>query len=252
MYIKNPNLPQKKVTSAILGGKYCELFEKPLLDLGVQILPVSPCSDVKGEERHHADMLVHHLGKNVIAAHKNMLSKDISLYTSKGLHVLKSELPLQLEYPKNIILNGLRIANTFFHYLKYTDNVLKFYLMENNCKMISVKQGYSKCAVAIVDENSVITSDKGMAKEMQNAGFDVLFIRPGFIRLGETDSGFIGGCSVKLSHNILAFTGQLTEHPDKEIILNYLISKNIKPIFLSQNKLFDVGSILPITEEDAS
>ena len=250
LFLLSPNLPQSKVTSVFLGGKYCDLFNKPLQEIEVRTLPVPPCETLSGEEQSHADMLLHHLGESRVVAYKNLCCKDKSLYAELGVEICESETPLQIGYPQNIALNGLRIGNLFFHLLRYTDGTLKSLLTEKNCKLISVKQGYSKCAVAVVDEHSAITSDSGMANAMRDAGIDVLLIRPGFIRLGDENSGFIGGCCGKLSKDCLAFTGNLNEHPDKDQILNFLEHKKVYPYFLRQDLLIDVGSILPLTEED--
>ena len=37
-------------------------------------------------------------------------------------------------------------------------------------------QGYAKCSCVVVDEDSIITSDRGIWREAVNAGMDVLLI----------------------------------------------------------------------------
>ena len=234
----------------MIGEKYCDLLSKPLIEAGIRILPVPPCGELNGEERHHADMLVHPIGGNKIIVCRNILCKANLLYMLSGVEIIKSDSALRDRYPFNIALNGLIVGNLFFHLLEHTDPLLKRKYKENNCLLIPVKQGYSKCAAAVLDERSAITSDSGMAKAMRDAGIDALLIRSGHIYLDGVHSGLIGGCCGKISKNCLAFTGSLDEHPDKTIILNFLKSKNIQPVFLTENPLIDIGSILPITEED--
>ncbi len=250
LFIAKPNLPQNKVTSLFLGEKYVQKFSGPLWKLGVKALPVPPCESLSGEERHHADMLLHHIGKNGVIVHKGMLGKAKCLYKEMHMEIVDSEVALQKDYPYNIALNGLSIGSLFFHNLKFTDSSIKSQLISNNCKLIHVRQGYAKCAVAVVDEGSAITSDNGMAAALECAGIDVLLIRPGFIFLDSEHYGFIGGCCGKLSKDRIAFTGSLNDHPDKNKILNFLETKKVYPVFLTEGPLIDVGSILPLKEED--
>ncbi|MDP4108784.1 MAG: hypothetical protein Q8878_02035 [Bacillota bacterium] len=232
-----------------MGEKY-GLYAEALLKLGIKTYSLPCCAELCGEERHHADMLVHHVGKNRIFVCKNVYSKVVSLYKYSCFEFLESAEALQQKYPRNILLNGLNIGNLFFHNLKNTDKTLISEYENKGYKLVNVKQGYSKCSVAVIDESSAITSDCGMAEAMTAAGIEVLLIRPGYIVLEENHYGFIGGSTVKLSGKRLAFTGSLELHPDKNRILRFLENKKTEPVFLTDGPLTDVGSILPVMEED--
>ncbi|MCD8117342.1 MAG: hypothetical protein LUE21_09570 [Oscillospiraceae bacterium] len=70
---------------------------------------------------------------------------------------------------------------------------------------------------------------------------DVLEITPGYIELSGYQYGFIGGASFRLDAHTIAFTGTLDRHPDKMRILSFLAKHSVKPVFLTDRPLFDVG-----------
>lgn len=161
-----------------------------------------------------------------------MLSKVIQLYLKK--------------YPNNIQYNVAILGNYAIHNFKYTDNIILEYLDKFNIKKINVKQGYCKCSICIVDENSIITSDEGIHKEVIKYGIDSLLIEKGYIDLFDLDYGFIGGCSGLISKDTLSFFGDIKKHPDYNRILEFVNKKNKKIISLSNEKLLDLGSLIPL------
>lgn len=117
--------------------------------------------------------------------------------------------------------------------------------------LVPVNQGYAKCSVCAVDERSIITQDPSIAQAAKRHGLNVLKIQAGRILLPGYDTGFIGGCSGLLGRKLLAFTGSLGAHPDGEWIKEFLHSRGVEPLELTDGPLYDVGSILPLLEEDA-
>ena len=109
-------------------------------------------------------------------------------------------------------------------------------------------QGYTRCAAAIVDQNSVITADMGLSMVLKRAGLTVLEIQPGAIRLPGYPYGFIGGCCGLIAPNQLAFTGSLGFHPDSQKIKSFLQERGVQWIELTNEPLLDIGGIIPITE----
>ena len=51
-----------------------------------------------------------------------------------------------------------------------------------------------------------------------------------------------------ISNNELAFLGNIKNHPDYYKILNFVESKNKKLLSLTNDKLLDLGSIIPLLE----
>ena len=115
--------------------------------------------------------------------------------------------------------------------------------------MISCKQGYARCCTCVVDEGAIITSDRGIAAAARKKGIEVLEISAGHIALEGFPYGFIGGASFKLEKNILAFTGTLDRHPDREAIGQFLFLRKVHPVYITQEPVFDIGSAIPIIEK---
>jgi 5-methyltetrahydrofolate--homocysteine methyltransferase len=61
-------------------------------------------------------------------------------------------------------------------------------------------------------------------------------------------ANLIGGCCGKLSKRSICFTGRLTKHPDEKEILKFIEDAGLEIIYLTDDPVFDVGSIIPIEE----
>lgn len=146
-------------------------------------------------------------------------------------------------YPGDIRYNGCSTGKYFIHNLRYTDEGLMKRVREIGLVTVDVKQGYSKCSIVVVDENSVITYDAGIAKSCMNAGMDVLLISSGHIRLPGYNTGFIGGTSGKLDREII-FNGNLEAHPDFDIIKSFIAQKGMKLKYFTEYELKDIGTII--------
>ena len=114
--------------------------------------------------------------------------------------------------------------------------------LRSEAYMINVKQGYSKCSIVIVDEDSIITYDNGIANACEHAGMNVLRIRPGYVALAGYKTGFIGGASGRVGDTIV-FCGDISAHPDSTAITEFIQERglNIKSFSFP---LTDIGSII--------
>ena len=148
------------------------------------------------------------------------------------------------EYPKDSTYNAACTGKYFIHNLSITAPELLQVAREMGMILIDVKQGYGKCNVAIVDETSIITSDKGIAKACEDyPELEVLLIEPGFIRLDGFDTGFIGGASGKVGNEFI-FNGNLAKHPDFARIVEFIEAHGLTPKWFPEYQLTDIGSIL--------
>ncbi len=107
--------------------------------------------------------------------------------------------------------------------------------------VIDVKQGYANCSICQVDENSIITSDLGLAKTLEKYSLDVLKIEAGHIDLFDFNYGFIGGASGIYLDKVVFF-GSISQHPDYLKIKKFIEKKGKKIVELSSEKLRDYGS----------
>ena len=117
-------------------------------------------------------------------------------------------------------------------------------------QLIDVRQGYTKCSTIIVDENSIITYDKGIAKPCEAAGMNVLLVKPGFVKLRGADTGFIGGASGRVDGEIV-FNGDLSVHPNFREITAFIEERGLGCKWFGSYELEDIGSIITVTKSDA-
>lgn len=150
---------------------------------------------------------------------------------------------LRSEYPHDIAFNAACTGGYFIHNLKYTAPPLIQCAEELGMKLINVKQGYAKCSTVIVDEDAVITYDRGLAKACTRAGMDVLMVTPGHVLLPGYDTGFIGGASGRIGDTVY-FNGDLRAHPDYESIISFIEGRGLSVKWFEEWPLTDIGSII--------
>ena len=216
--VEKPHLPKGKVGLLALGERYGAQLAAPLYALGVQALWIPDARFSDGRLAGHADLRLLHLGgRRIVSA----CGTDIdNILTNRFFHRLDASSPEAL-------------AN-----------------LPAGLETVNIAQGYAKCSVCVVDGRSVITADRGIAKAALSAGLDVLTVTPGYIELEGFDCGFIGGASFKLAPDVMAFTGTLDGHPDRDAIISFLAVRGIKPLFLTGRPAFDIGSALPLTARE--
>ncbi len=215
-----------------------------LKDLGYEVLICPPSNLLYEAVCGHPDILLHIISSDTIMVHKNMNENFINKLISINFKVVFSKNRLHQKYPYDIFLNSVHMSSLFLHNLKYTDPNLMLYI--KNKKLINVNQGYTKCSTAIVNDNAIMTSDKSIASALLDENVDVLLLPPGDILLPGLDYGFIGGCCGLLSEDFMGFYGNLNNYLYGNEVMKFLKKYNVKPIFLSNGKLIDRGSIFLI------
>lgn len=146
-------------------------------------------------------------------------------------------------YPDDIVFNAACTGKYFLHNLKFTSRRLLERAKEKGLILIDVKQGYTKCSTVIVDEESIITYDKGIYNLAIGHGMNVLLVSEGGIELPGYNRGFIGGTSGRVDDEIV-FNGDLHNHPDYERINEFIQSRNLTCKFFEGYPLTDIGSII--------
>ena len=150
---------------------------------------------------------------------------------------------LTQEYPGDIIYNGFSTGKYFIHDLKHTDAELLKAVNELGLIPVNVKQGYSCCSIVPVDEDSIITADRGIARAAEAAGLKVLTVEPGHVELPGYDTGFLGGTSGRVGDEVI-FNGDLKAHPDHESIRQFIEERGLKIRYFDGYPLRDIGSII--------
>lgn len=243
-FLEIPSLPMEKVSSVIISGEYPAIC-KSLEQRSIWVMRTKPSQRLPVPTQFHADMLCCYLGKGILAVAKgeNQM-QDAAI--SFGLQTILTDEPLSGQYPGDAGCNILQIGNRVFLNPKSADEGLQRAL--KHFPIYATAQGYTRCAAAIVDQDSVITADMGLSMVLKRAGLNVLEIQPGAIRLPGYPYGFIGGCCGLIAPNQLAFTGSLEFHPDSQKIKSFLQERGVQWIELTNEPLLDIGGIIPITE----
>lgn len=115
---------------------------------------------------------------------------------------------------------------------------------------IDVRQGYAKCSIVVVDEDSIITYDQGIAAQCRRlsetdsdyADLSVLLVNPGNVTLQGYSTGFIGGTSGRVGNHTI-FNGDLMAHPQGNLIKEFIESRGLKCSWFDW-PLTDIGSII--------
>lgn len=215
-----------------------------LKKLNKKIFQVPNCEYVYPAISSHPDILMNIIDNKNILVHKNMNNDFLCKIKESEFNIIYSKNSLNDSYPKDIILNALSTNGVFVHNLIFTDETLLE--LNKHKKLINVKQGYTKCSIALVDNNSIITSDVPIAKTLNNEGFKVLLVPPGDIILEGLNYGFIGGTCGLVEDKVLAFYGSLDHYTYGREVLKFLKECKVEPLFLRDGKLIDRGSILSI------
>ncbi len=243
-----PNLPDKNVKTVLIGEKYAKKLGKILEELGIAVIaiPENPC--IAPQIACHADMSVCHLGGNRLVAAQAVYDKLKAAVLPHDLELIQASKPQKALYPDDTGLNVCIIGNKLLHNLKSTDPAVISAARLSGLEFHDLRQGYTKCSVCVLSSDKIITSDGGIHRIALSLGIESLLIKSGHIRLEGYDTGFIGGCCGKLSKDKIAFTGRLHGHPDENKIIAFIEKANIEIIYLSGERLFDIGSIIPIKE----
>lgn len=211
--------------------------------MGFKIIPIPPTDLVAEPIRSHPDIQIF-IHNNSAFMHP-AISRDVIKSIEKYCNVNICSTELNSKYPLDIAYNIVCIGNRAIHKTECTPTEIKKYFTDNNINLISTNQGYSKCSTLVVNEKSIITSDKSIHKIAVANEIDSLLITPGFINLPGYKHGFIGGASGLFKKTIL-LTGKIDHHPDYELIIDFINKKEINICYLSQNPIIDIGSILII------
>ena len=233
-----PNIRSNRV---LFDYRTSEETISELARLQVDVYKTTPVQSLYNEVNGHSDMQIHFVNNKAICAPETFnYYKSLNLSAVElvcGSKTLKAKYPDDIPYNvcnlgKYLICRPLCTAIEIlseYHYLK--------------TEILSTRQGYAKCSICVVNDNSAITADEGIYKLLKSKDLNVLKIQEGFIELYNM-KGFIGGASGLIKDNLLAFNGNLKTHPDYENIISFCANVGVSTISLNNGNLTDIGSIL--------
>lgn len=249
-FVQAPNLPLD-ANIVIIGEKYADKLAKPLEKCGINPIFVHNNPKVDPRLAGHADLSVFHAGgERVYLAPYLRGSEFAKKLETLGTDIIYADITQNPTYPNDAQLNISAVGSSLIFnpnssYLPAVNNLT----IERGDQAIICKQGYAKCSILAVNERSLITQDPGIARAAIAAGLEVLQISPDAVALDGFSCGFIGGAGFKLNAGELAFTGTLDTLPDKPGILAFLAERDITPVYLTDDPVFDIGSAIPLTEK---
>ena len=118
--------------------------------------------------------------------------------------------------------------------------------------MIDINQGYSNCSIAVIDDKSVVVTDKKIAEKLIENDIDVLLLEENLdIKLLKNDgkyskmNGFIGGCMSRIENKIIIF-GDISKKDKEKKIRNFIQSRNLELVSFKGLDVIDYGGVLVI------
>ena len=242
----NPFIPLKKADTVIVAGNISEEIYRNLKKMNLRIIKTIPHKKVHSSIKYHPDIVIHPINRDMLVTEPSVYEYYKEEFKNTNIKIIKGEKQLDCKYPLDIAYNVGRIENLAIHNFRYTDEVLKYYLKKQNLELINVNQGYTKCSIAVIGQSDIITSDTVIYKILKRYGVNSLLIEPGYIFLENQNYGFIGGCTGNMSNKEVLFSGYLDAHPDIDKIVHFIDDLNKNIVYLSKEKINDVGTIISL------
>ena len=172
-----------------------------------------------------------------------------NLKLEKQLKTQKGSSSVGKQYPDDVKYNICQIGKKIIHNFKYTDSLVNDYINSIGLEKINIKQGYTKCSIAVTSENSCITSDEGIYKTLQTENIDVLLLRDEIIHLQDKNknitnmNGFIGGSSCIIDNKFILF-GDSDKLNSKSKLVDFLNKQKLELIDFKNLEIIDYGGVI--------
>ena len=236
----------------ILIDKRMRNVEKNMLKyLGYKLVPIETSNNVYAEISSHVDIFTTKIGDTLIVE-KSKYDDLVFMLKDTEYNIISGKENVEMKYPNDIKYNVCIIGNYAVHNFKYTDKVVLKELKENGYELINVEQGYTNCSVAVIDESSVITTDRKIAEKLIANNISVLLLdyTPDIKLKDEYGNysnmnGFIGGAIGRLDNNIIVF-GDLNKIDRENKIRDFIKIRNLKLIDFKDLDVIDYGGIVEV------
>lgn len=243
-FLEQPHLPTSAVKCVVMSDYMPNLIGR-LKTYSINAVVPNRIRCISGSESYHADMSFCHIFKNVFCLEKNISQNIKSFLLQYGAKIIMTDKSVSTEKP---CLNICILGNNVICNTKTVDKNLIDMLTLANFNILHTNQKYTKCSIAVINKNAVITADESIYKLCMSNNIDVLKISVGNIKLDGYKYGFIGGTCGFISKDILAFSGNIELHPDYKNIKAFAQNYNVNLLSLSDDILYDIGGILPVLE----
>ena len=221
---------------ALIDGRIREEeFTYLLEELKLDIILIEPSNSIYPEISGHSDIFYTKI--------------DNQIYCSPNARYIETNFiigkePVKYSYPDDVKYNVCQIGKYVIG-SKYADEKI---LDKIN---VFVKQGYTKCNIAVTGDNSCITSDVGIYKTLKDLGMDVLLLQTDNIGLINKDHlfsemhGFIGGATAIVNDTFVLFGDvDYLSKENRRNLLEHIERHNLKFKDFKYLKIVDYGGLL--------
>ena len=236
----------------IIDKRMRQIEKDKLKQLGYKLIELEQNTNIYEEISSHVDIHVCKIGsKLIVEKSKYPKIKDCIREWNNSIRIEIGQDFISQNYPQDIKYNVCIIGNKAIHNFEYTDSKIKEELIKQNYELINTNQGYTKCSIAVIDDNSAIVTDKGLYKILEKHKIDVLYVKENLdIKLltqsgYSSKNGFIGGAISRIGNNIVVF-GDLSKIDKQSKIRNFIMSKNLNIIEFKDLDIIDYGGIIEI------
>ncbi len=226
--------------------------EKNMLKyLGYKLVEIERSNNVYAEISSHVDIFTTKIGDTLIVE-KSKYDDLVFMLKDTEYNIESGKEEVGLNYPEDIKYNVCMVGNYAIHNFKYTDKQVLKRLKESEYELINVDQGYTNCSIAVIDDRSVITTDKKIAEKLIANNLSVLLLDyiPDIKLKDEYGNysnmtGFIGGAIGKVDNNIIIF-GDLDKIDRDNKIRDFIESRHLKVIDFDGLDVIDYGGIVEV------
>lgn len=230
---------------ALADCRISDKIEVALSEYAENIIKLPAFSRLAPPVASHPDMLIFSF-RGKLFTWEEYYNRNASLFQrikSLGFETVCIRECADTAYPHDVRLNCVLMENKLIANTRTVSTDITEAANKEGLRLIHVNQGYTKCSVAAVSENALITADTSIERAARQHGIDVLKISEGHVELEGYNMGFIGGAS-GLYRDKLLFCGQLSAHPDFEKITDFCEKHGKTPVSLSDTPLYDYGTII--------
>ncbi len=171
----------------------------------------------------------------------NLPSDYFNILDQNHILYLKGTLPVGNEYPETarynlLVTEKLIVENPVI-------SAPEIQNLNSTLVIILTKQGYIRCNLVALPNDSFVTSDRGIEKSLRQRKLDILFVDPTCVKLDGFKHGFFGG-TCGLLDKTLFVCGSLKHFPERELIESFSHRAGVSIIELYDGPPVDVGTIL--------